>query len=266
MPRQMNQLQKFYNSITNDGVKIRTTSLYDGHIYYQVEGSHVKAFFIGYYNDRLYPASEGSSIIRLGSSSWTNRDGSYYKQNVDLCSFKRGSAGYSLLSDLFNSLTKLDFNTDYDGKKFCNDTFLPFIKALLSLKDRIESTPTELPDLKQVIEEIKRSNFSNGITIQNIENVKNTTNILGDPIFNDTNVKRPKLLKISGSDKENIGTVTAGASIVAVAMLMTIAVVAIFSYLSWSKKSKGRIRPEEETPSSSLINIITLESRDNCID
>ncbi|MGL9725814.1 MAG: hypothetical protein ACR5KV_03925 [Wolbachia sp.] len=61
-------------------------------------------------------------------------------------------------------------------------------------------------------------------------------NGLGSPIFNDTNIKRPKSLKISGSDRENIGTVTAGASIVAVAMLIAIA--AVFSYLSWNKKQR----------------------------
>ncbi|OCA05695.1 hypothetical protein [Wolbachia endosymbiont of Trichogramma pretiosum] len=122
----------------------------------------------------------------------------------------------------------------YNAKEFCKK----YLKEFLSNENLqkleavdIESTTTELPNLKQVMEEMKKSNSSNGITIQNIGNVKNTTNILGNPMIHDTNLRRFKLLKISRSNKENMGALTVDMLAMGVVLLAAISAAVPFKML-----------------------------------
>ncbi|GFY79814.1 uncharacterized protein TNIN_54661 [Trichonephila inaurata madagascariensis] len=160
---QMNQLQKFHDSITNNGVKIGITSRSDNYMSFQVKGSYnsaVKSFAIKHSNgnDCLSAVENYRDIIGLRSYGWVKKEnGSYYKKSTDLCSFKQGSEGYKLLTNVFNNIKKLEISAYYDGKEFCNETFSPFIKALRDLNSQkttegtstAGSTTIKLPDLNQ---------------------------------------------------------------------------------------------------------------------
>ncbi|MDG7055637.1 MAG: hypothetical protein LJD31_03845 [Wolbachia endosymbiont of Menacanthus eurysternus] len=161
----MNQLEKFYSLIANSRVKIRFTSRSDNYMSFAVEGSHesaVKSFDVIYTDDNggLSAVKNYRDMITLGSYGWVKgEDGSYRKQSTDLCSFKQGSEGYKLLTDLFNNIKRLGFFT-YDGKEFCRETFSPFIKGMRNLDSQrttedastIGSTTAELSDLKRLEE------------------------------------------------------------------------------------------------------------------
>ncbi|WP_349967064.1 hypothetical protein [Wolbachia endosymbiont of Armadillidium arcangelii] len=176
---------------------------------------------------------------------------------------KRAINYRSMIDDIVSGLK----SGEIQSHKRCNakEFYEKYLKGFSSKEglqkleaSAIESATTELSDLKQVIEEIKKSNASHKMMTQNIENVKNTTNILDSLILRDTNVRRPKLLGTSRSNKENMGVLTVG-------MLAVVAAVP-FKYWFCNRKSKGHSRSKEETPSSNLLNVITLESRDNCIN
>lgn len=154
----------------------------------------------------------------------------------------------------------------YNAKEF----YEKYLKEFLSNENLqkleagdIESTTTELPNLKQVMEEMKKSNASNGITIQNIGNVQNTTNILGNPMIHDTNLRGFKLLETPSNEKNNI-VFTVGMLAAAVPLVAAAAVVK-FKCRSYNRKSKGHSSSKEETSSSNLLSAITLESRGNSI-
>ncbi|MGL9758738.1 MAG: hypothetical protein ACR5LA_08015 [Wolbachia sp.] len=146
----------------------------------------------------------------------------------------------------------------------------------LTTKDEVqESNTVDLQDqesyfvpdeeISYVIEEIKRSNASNRITMQNIESVQNTTNILGNPVIYDMNLRRFKLLEISQSNKENMRVLTIGMLAVAVALVAAIAAAVPFKCWFCNRKNKSHSSSKEETPSSNLLSAITLESRGNSI-
>ncbi|MGL9718871.1 MAG: hypothetical protein ACR5K9_09770 [Wolbachia sp.] len=144
MPRellQMDQLEKFYSLIANSRVKIGFTSRSNNYMSFKVKGSDgsaVESFSIIYTDDNggLSAVKNYRDMISLGSYGWVKReDGSYRKQSTDLCSFKLGSEGYKLLTNLFSKLKKLNFST-YDGKEFCDKTFSPFIKAIRNLNNQ----------------------------------------------------------------------------------------------------------------------------------
>ncbi|WP_246038767.1 hypothetical protein [Wolbachia endosymbiont of Leptopilina clavipes] len=128
----------------------------------------------------------------------------------------------------------------------------------------IENTTTELPNLKQVMEEMKKSNASNGITMRNIESVQNTTNILGNPMIHDTNLRGFKLLETPSNEKNNI-VFTVGMLAVAVALVAAIAAAVPFKCWFYNRKNKSHSSAKEETPSSYLLSAITLESGTNSI-
>ncbi|MFV0948609.1 hypothetical protein JR312_00695 [Wolbachia endosymbiont of Nasonia giraulti] len=156
----------------------------------------------------------------------------------------------------------------YNAKEF----YEKYLKEFLSNENLqkleavdIESTTTELPNLKQVMEEMKKSNASNGITIQNIGNVKNTTNILGNPMIHDRNLRRFKLLETSRSNKENMGVLTVDMLAMGVVLLAAIAAAVPFKCWFYNRKNKSHSSSKEETSSSNLLSAITLESRGNSI-
>ncbi|WP_353287905.1 hypothetical protein [Wolbachia endosymbiont (group B) of Gerris lacustris] len=146
----------------------------------------------------------------------------------------------------------------YNAKEFLSNENLQKLEA-----GDIESTTTELQNLKQVMEEMKKSNASNGITIQNIGNVQNTTNILGNPMIHDTNLRGFKLLETPSNEKNNI-VFTVGMLAAAVPLVAAAAVVK-FKCRFCNRKSKGHSSSKEETPYSYLLSAITLESRGNSI-
>ncbi|UIP91148.1 hypothetical protein IYZ83_003035 [Wolbachia pipientis] len=172
----------------------------------------------------------------------------------------------NIVSDLKSG--KIRSYKEYNAKEF----YEKYLKEFLSNENLqkmeagdIESTTTELPNLKQVMEEMKKLNDSNGITIQNIGNVKNTTNILGNPMIYDMNLRRFKLLETSRSNKENMGVLTVGMLAVVVVLLAAIAAAVPFKCWFCNGKNKSHSSSKEETPSSKLLSTITLESRGNSI-
>ncbi|WP_353287906.1 hypothetical protein [Wolbachia endosymbiont (group B) of Gerris lacustris] len=163
MPRellQMNQLQRFYDSITNNGVEIKIISRSNNYMSFEVKGSYnsaVKSFAIKHSdgNGHLSPIESYRDIITLGSFGWVREENGYSKQSTDLCSFEQGTKNYELLTNVFDNIKKLKINTYYDGKEFCNETFSPFIKALHSQKitegtSTIDITTTELYNSSQL--------------------------------------------------------------------------------------------------------------------
>lgn len=171
-----------------------------------------------------------------------------------------------IVSDLKSG--KIRSYTRYDAKEF----YEKYLKEFLSNENLqkleagdIESTTTELPNLKQVMEEMKKSNASNGITMRNIESVQNTTNILGNPMIHDTNLRGFKLLETSRSNKENMRVLTVGMLAVAVALVAAIAAAVPFKCWFYNRKNKSHSSSKEETPSSYLLSAITLESGTNSI-
>ncbi|AGJ98678.1 hypothetical protein wNo_02440 [Wolbachia endosymbiont of Drosophila simulans wNo] len=172
----------------------------------------------------------------------------------------------NIVSDLKSG--KIRSYKEYNAKEF----YEKYLKEFLSNENLqkmeagdIESTTTELPNLKQVMEKMKKLNASNGITIQNIGNVKNTTNILGNPMIYDMNLRRFKLLETSRSNKENMGVLTVGMLAVVVVLLAAIAAAVPFKCWFYNRKNKIHSSSKEETPSSKLLSTITLESRGNSI-
>lgn len=114
------------------------------------------------------------------------------------------------------------------------------------------------------MEEMKKSNHSNGITIQNIRNVQNTMNILGNPMIHDTNLRGFKLLETPSNEKNNI-VFTVGMLAVVVVLLAAIAAAVPFKCWFYNRKNKSHSSSKEETPSSNLLSTITLKSRGNSI-
>ncbi|QOD38272.1 hypothetical protein [Candidatus Wolbachia massiliensis] len=120
-------------------------------------------------------------------------------------------------------------------------------------------------ELSYMMEEIRRSNDSNGITSENIEYVKNMTNVfhLGNkpegiperPIFNGTNVEGPKLPEIPGP-RQYAGALAAG--IAGGVFCMVVAVVGL-GYWLWNRKSREngydveRARGVEKSPEGSSL-------------
>lgn len=155
----------------------------------------------------------------------------------------------------------------YNAKEF----YEKYLKEFLSNENLqkleagdIENTTAELPNLKQVMEEMKKSNASNGITIQNIGNVQNTTNILGNPMIHDTNLRGFKLLETPSNEKNNI-VFTVGMLAMGVALLAAISAALPFKCWFCNRKNKSHSSSKEETSSSNLLSAITLESRGNSI-
>lgn len=96
--------------------------------------------------------------------------------------------------------------------------------------------------------------------MRNIESVQNTTNILGNPMIHDTNLREFKLLETPSNEKNNI--------VFTVGMLaVTVALVAAVPFKCWfyNRKNKSHSSAKEETPSSYLLSAITLESGTNSI-
>ncbi|OAB82413.1 hypothetical protein WSTR_00695 [Wolbachia endosymbiont of Laodelphax striatellus] len=170
-----------------------------------------------------------------------------------------------LVSDLKSG--KIRSYKRYNAKEF----YEKYLKEFLSNENLqkleagdIENTTTELPNLKQVMEEMKKSNASNGITMRNIESVQNTTNILGNPMIHDTNLRGFKLLETPSNEKNNI-VFTVGMLAVAVALVAAIAAAVPFKCWFYNRKNKSHSSAKEETPSSYLLSAITLESGTNSI-
>lgn len=171
----------------------------------------------------------------------------------------------NIISDLKSG--KIRSYKRYNAKEF----YEKYLKEFLSNENLqkleagdIENTTAELTNLKQVMEEMKKSNASNGITMRNIESVQNTTNILGNPMIHDTNLRGFKLLKTPSNEKNNI-VFTVGILAVAVALVAAIAAAVPFKCWSCNRKSKRHSSSQKETPSSNLLSAITLESRGNSI-
>ncbi|WP_338406565.1 hypothetical protein [Wolbachia endosymbiont (group A) of Longitarsus flavicornis] len=298
----MNQLQKFYNSITNNGVEIKVTSRSDNYMSFQVKGSYnsaVEFFAIKHSNGngRLSAVENYRDIIGLGSYGWVKKEnGSHYKQSTDLCSFKQGSEGYKLLTNVFNNIKKLEIWTYYDGKEFCNETFSPFIKALRDLNsqkttegtstagstttkssnfNQLRGSTTEVVDyqmkedseyvtmepaplkkqepelfdfasskattkeINDVIEEIIRSNASDGITPEDISSVSRfdhkSKEVLERPIFNSTDVEGPKLPEINGGQYIRISAAGVAGGILG---MLVLGAVGGLGYLIWHRKNR----------------------------
>ena len=159
---QMNQLEKFYSLIATNEARILITSqsgnLTSFHVY-EGDEDPVKWFAISNDNSNNMIILRLYSWVERGDSSYYVGD-SYYKRSTDLCSFKLGSEGYKLLTDLFHNLKKLDLFAYYDGKEFCNKTFSPFIEALRNLNSQkttkgastIDSTTAEPSGFKRLEE------------------------------------------------------------------------------------------------------------------
>lgn len=159
---QMDQLEKFYSLIATNEARILITSqsgnLTSFHVY-EGDEDPVKWFAISNDNSNNMIILRLYSWVERGDSSYYVGD-SYYKRSTDLCSFKLGSEGYKLLTDLFHNLKKLDLFAYYDGKEFYNKTFSPFIEALRNLNSQkttkgastIDSTTAEPSGFKRLEE------------------------------------------------------------------------------------------------------------------
>ncbi|MGL9717854.1 MAG: hypothetical protein ACR5K9_04075 [Wolbachia sp.] len=105
-------------------------------------------------------------------------------------------------------------------------------------------------EISDIIEEIKRSNSSNGITPENIEYIKNMTtkdHVFPDngvserPISNGTDVEGPKLAEIPGQSGAGISAVG-----VAVGALGLLGAAMGFGYWLWNRKNREGSRNVEE--------------------
>ncbi|WP_143689426.1 hypothetical protein [Wolbachia endosymbiont of Nilaparvata lugens] len=218
-------------------------------IYFLLGGGDLKLNYVCILDNSSYRILIGREEIMREANSKIN-----YRLMID-----------NIISDLKSG--KIRSYKRYNAKEF----YEKYLKEFLSNENLqkleagdIENTTAELPNLKQVMEEMKKSNASNGITMRNIESVQNTTNILGNPMIHDTNLRGFKLLKTPSNEKNNI-VFTVGILAVAVALVAAIAAAVPFKCWSCNRKSKRHSSSQKETPSSNLLSAITLESRGNSI-
>ncbi len=215
----------FYHSIASNGVKIRRSSISSPDITWEVEGSNkgrIKSFIIlGNPNDQIIFAANYTILGRFESSDkvWSSILSEVKKVKPGTYNGKEflHSVVPSLGKFLLSNIKKEESTTEgvdhevQEGGEYVTIESAPLKKQEPELFD-FASRKATTKEINDVIEEITRSNASNGITTENIRNVFHFGNkpkeVLERPIFNSTDVEGPKLPEINGGLKIlAIGTV-----------------------------------------------------------